>query len=396
MSALVLAIAPVLVAVFVMIAGNGLMNTLVPLRATLEGFAASDIGLIGSAYFFGMLAGTWTTPIIVRHAGHVRAFAAYAAVVAVAALFFPLFVSPIPWMLARGLVGFCFAGLYAIVESWISVKAGPTHRGRMLGLYNIANFSGSAFGQQTLRVIDAKDFGAFSAAASFLMLSLIPMAVTKAEPPPLPPKGQLRIGELYRSSMISIVTIILLGFANGSFWSIVPAYVEHLQMGPGTVASFMTAVIIGSALSPYPVGRMSDKFDRRIVIAVASGLAMIFEIAMAFSHTTTPIVLYALGFSIGATIPVLYPLVSALSVDRLGAEKAVSVASTLLFLYCIGAIVGPVLAATMMTAFGDAMLFAQNAIAHAIITGFIILRLRHERAAPQHQRDATPDELPPQ
>jgi MFS family permease len=245
-------------------------------------------------------------------------------------------------------------------------------------------------------VIDAKDFGAFSAAASFLMLSLIPMAVTKAEPPPLPPKGQLRIRELYHSSMISIVTIILLGFANGSFWSIVPAYVEHLQLGPGTVASFMTAVIIGSALSPYPVGRMSDKFDRRIVIAVASGLAMIFEIAMTFSHTTTPIVLYALGFSIGATIPVLYPLVSALSVDRLGAEKAVSVASTLLFLYCIGAIAGPVLAATMMTAFGDAMLFAQNAIAHAIITGFIILRLRHERAAPQHYRDATTDELPPQ
>lgn len=379
-----------------MIAGNGLMNTLVPLRATLEGFAASDIGLIGSSYFFGMLAGTWTTPIIVRQAGHVRAFAAYAAVVAVAALSFPLFVSPVPWMLARGLVGFCFAGLYAIVESWISVKAGPTHRGRMLGLYNIANFSGSAAGQQTLRVIDAKDFGAFSAAASFLMLSLIPMAVTKAEPPPLPPKGQLRIGELYRSSLISIVTIILLGFANGSFWSIVPAYVEHLQMGPGTVASFMTAVIIGSALSPYPVGRLSDKFDRRIVIAVASGLAMIFEIAMTFSHTTTPIVLYALGFSIGATIPVLYPLVSALSVDRLGAEKAVSVASTLLFLYCIGAIVGPVLAATMMTAFGDGMLFAQNAIAHAIITGFIVVRLKSERAMPQHHRDATTDELPPQ
>lgn len=394
MSALILAIAPVLVAVFVMIAGNGLMNTLVPLRATLEGFAASDIGLIGSSYFIGMLAGSWATPIIVRQAGHVRAFAAYAAVVAVAALAFPIVVSPAPWMVARGLVGFCFAGLYAIVESWISVKAGPTHRGRMLGLYNIANFSGSAAGQQTLRFMDAKDFGAFSAAASFLMLSLIPMAVTKAEPPPLPPKGQLRIRELYRSSIISIVTIVLLGFANGSFWSIVPAYVEHLQLGPGTVASFMTAVIIGSALSPYPVGRLSDHFDRRIVIAVASGLAMIAEIAMTLSHSTTPIILYALGFSIGATIPVLYPLVSALSVDRLGAEKAVSVSSTLLFLYCTGAILGPVLAATMMTAFGDGMLFAQNAIAHAIITGFIIWRLRGERTPPSHHHDVMSEERP--
>ena len=106
-------------------------------------------------------------------------------------------------------------------------------------------------------------------------------------------------------------------------------------------------------------------------------------------------ILYLLGFSIGATIPVLYPLVSALSVDRLGAEKAVSVSSTLLFLYCLGAIIGPVLAAAMMTAFGDAMLFAQNAIAHAVITGFIIWRLRGQRALPLHQYDLPRDEIAP-
>ena len=108
MRKLILAVLPVLIAVFVMIAGNGLLNTLIPYRATVEGFSPTMVGVIGSAYFLGMLGGTWTAPAIVRRAGHIRAFAAYSAIVAVAVLAFPLAVSPFPWIILRGIVGFCF------------------------------------------------------------------------------------------------------------------------------------------------------------------------------------------------------------------------------------------------------------------------------------------------
>jgi MFS family permease len=375
---LIFAVLPVLIAVFVMIAGNGLLNTLIPYRATVEGFSPAVVGLIGSSYFVGMLAGTWTAPAIVRRAGHIRAFAAYSAIVSVAVLAFPMAVAPFPWIILRAIVGFCFAGLYAVVEGWISAKAGPSHRGRMLGIYNVANFSGSAFGQQSLRVFEAKSFGLFSAAAAFLMLALIPMAMTKAEPPPLPAKGRLVIRDLWRKSSISLVTALLLGLVNGTFWSIVPAYVQRLHLGPDTVASFMTFAIIGSALSPYPAGRLSDRFDRRMVIAAMSVAVMLPEIAMALMPKPSLFWLYLLGFLVGGLITVLYPLMTALSVDRLGSEKAVPVASTTLFIYCIGAIVGPTLVAWLMTTYGDRALFVHNALVHLAVTAFAGWRIYRE------------------
>ncbi len=379
---LILAVLPVLIAVFVMIAGNGLLNTLIPYRATVEGFSPTMVGVIGSAYFLGMLGGTWTAPSIVRRAGHTRAFAAYSAIVAVAVLAFPLAVSPFPWIGLRAIVGFCFAGLYAVVEGWISAKAGASHRGRLLGIYNVANFSGSALGQQTLRAFEPKSFALFSAAAAFLMLALVPMAMTKADPPPLPAKGRLVISELWFFSPVSIVTALLLGLANGTFWSIVPAYVQRLHLGPDTVASFMTFAIIGSALTPYPVGRLSDRFDRRMVIAGMSIAVMLPEIGLALTAKPSLFWLYTLGFLVGGLITVLYPLMTALSVDRLGPEKAVAVASTTLFIYCLGAIVGPTLVAWLMTTYGDRALFIHNALVHIGITAFALWRIYREGPIP--------------
>jgi MFS family permease len=375
---LILAVLPVLVAVFLMIAGNGLLNTLIPYRATVEGFGPTVVGLIGSSYFIGMLIGTWTAPGVVRRVGHIRTFAAYSAITAVTVLILPITVTPIAWMLCRALIGFGFAGLYAVVEGWVSAKAGTRHRGRMMGIYNLANFSGSAIGQQALRAFEAKSYALFSAAAAFLMLALVPMAMTKAEPPPIPARGRLLFGELLRRSPTSLVTAILLGLANGAFWSLIPAYVERLHLGAGTVASFMTATIIGSAISPYPVGRLADKFDRRAMIAALSGATMTIEILLYLAQKPPIGLFYALGFLAGALITVIYPVMTALSVDRLGVEKAVPVSSTSLFLYCIGAIIGPSFVAWLMTLYSDRSLFVFNAAIHALLVAFVVWRIYTE------------------
>jgi MFS family permease len=385
------AIVPVFVAVFILIAGNGMITTIVPLRATLEGFSQSQIGIIGSVYFVGMLAGSWSAPAIVRRAGHIRAFAAYAAVAAVATLGLAILVSPFIWPILRGVIGFSFAGLYAIVEGWVSVKAGSTYRGRALALYNVVHFAGSAVGQQVLRLAEPRSFTLFSGAASFLMLSLVPMALTRAEPPPLPPKGRLEIAGLLRATPIAAIGILLVGWANGTFWSLVPAYVERLGMGAGVVASFMTAVIIGSATGPYPLGRLSDLMDRRWVIAGAAGAAAVVETALVIVGTPAPIVLYVFGFLLGLTTPVIYPLITAHAVDRMGADKAVTISSTLLFLYCIGGIIGPVFASALMTRLGDTMLFVHNAVVHTVLMVFVIWRIVKRPAA---VRIPVPDDLP--
>lgn len=393
MPAVLLTLAPVLVAVFLMISGNGLLNTLVPLKAAMIGFSQQDIGFVGSAYFLGMFAGTWMTPAIVRRAGHTRAFAAYAAIVAVATLGFPIATHLIAWCLLRAAIGFCFAGLYTIVESWISSKADSGNRGRLLAFYNVVNFMGSAFGQQWLRIADPKSFQLFSATAAFVMLSLLPMAMTRAEPPPLPPKGRLVLGAMLRAAPIGIVGITLVGLANGTFWSLAPAYIEKMGLGPTTVASFMTAVIVASALSPYPIGKLSDRVDRRYVIAAASALAMVAEILLALMGQASPWALYVAGFFLGTMQPVIYPLITAHVFDRMGTEKGVAISSTLLFLYCAGAVVGPLFASSLMEHFGQAMLFVHNAGAHLLILAFVVWRIM-VRPAPQRV-EPEPTNLPP-
>lgn len=375
MPAAILAVLPLLAAVFILIAGNGIISTLVPLRATLEGFSQADIGFIGSFYFGGMLAGTWMAPSIVRRAGHIRAFAAYAALAAVATLVLAAAVHPLVWAAMRGVIGFSFAGLYGVIEGWISSKSDSSNRGRMLAVYNIVHFTGSATGQQALRFADPRSFALFSAAASFLMLSLLPMSLTRAEPPPLPPKGRLEIAGVFRATPIGAVGIVLVGWANGAFWSLVPAYVERLSLGAGTVATFMTFVIAGSAIAPYPLGRLSDVSDRRWIVAgVGLATGLLEALIVASGHPPTWM-LYAFGLGLGLTIPVIYPIVVAHTVDRMGSEMAVAISSTLLFLYCTGAIIGPMTASALIVRFGDVMLFVHNAIAHGCLVAFVVWRI---------------------
>jgi MFS family permease len=394
--ALYLAVLPVFAAIFLMLAGNGLLTTLVPLRSALEGFSQAEIGTIGSSYFLSMLVGTWAAPWIVMRSGHVRAFSAYAALAAVASLGFAIAVHPVLWAFFRGVIGFCFAGLYAIVESWLNVKASTVNRGRMLAVYNIVHFSGSATGQQVLRFADPKSFSLFSGAAAFLMMSLVPMAMTRAEAPPLPSRARLDVRGMLRATPIGAVGMVLVGLANGTFWSLVPAYVEALKVGPAAVASFMTAVIIGSAAAPYPLGRLSDLGDRRIVIAGVACAAVCVEVIFALWGNPPIPMLYVLGFGLGAFTPVIYPLVTAHTVDRMGSEKAVEISSTLLFLYCVGAMVGPLLASTLMTQFGPTMLFWHNAAVHGTLALFVAWRMLRRAAAQRAEPLAEPaaGELP--
>lgn len=379
-------LAAVLFAVFVLMAGNGLLSTLLPVSGASLGFSREEIGLIGSCYFAGMLIGTWSAPAIVARAGHIRAFAAYAAAAAVATLAFPIVMEPFAWMACRGLIGFCFAGLFSVSDAWINDKATNANRARMLAMSNVVNFSGSALGQQILRFDDPKSFTLFSAVAGLYTVSLLPMALTTAEPPTAPKRGKLEILNLYRTSPVGAVAMVLVGFVNGTFWSLAALYVERLGLGTAVVSNFMTAVIIGSAIGPYPIARASDRTDRRNVIIVTAIVASLAELGLLLSGTTLTL-LYALAFCLGLCLPVLYPLVAAHANDRIGRAGSLATASSLLFLYCTGAILGPLSAASLMTHFGDRMLFIYCAVVHLLIVAYVVWR-KYRREPPVERVEA--------
>ncbi len=382
MSARLSSIAALMSSVLVLIAGNGLANTLVPLRGKLEGFPDLAIGLLGSAYFGGMLAGTLAAPGIIARAGYIRAFSAFVSTAVVLTLVYPLAVYPAAWVGLRYGLGFVFSGFYAVIEAWLSDKSTNADRGRIYAAYQVVSYGATAAGQEILTAVDPHSAALFSITAGLFALSMLPMAFTQAEPPPKPRILSLRLRWIGRTAPVAAVGSFAIGCANGSFWALAPVYGLSLGFGPGRVAGFITAVILGTALALYPVGRLSDRADRRVVLIAFAAVGALAEVVLALGSTLSFGLVCGLGFAVGATTMVLYTLAVSHANDRAGPAQAVTVSSGLLFLYCGGAILAPVLASGLMARFGAQALFVQNAATHAALAGFALWRvLVRERGA---------------
>ena len=364
-----------LVSVLFLISGNGLLNTLVPLRAKLDGFPPLAIGLIGSAYYLGMLAGAFGAPAVIRRAGPVQAFAALAAATAIAALVFPTLDHWLVWAALRAVIGFAFAGLYAVIEAWLNARSDNSNRGRVYALYQIVNFGGSAIGQEMLTLSRPQADALFSLAAALLVLAIIPLALSKSAAPRAPRSITLRIGWFARMSPIGAAAALCIGAANGSFFSLAPVYGIGLGLSTSAVAAFMTAVTIGTAVAVYPVARLSDGHDRRLVLLAFSTIGILVEAMLAMGGGLSVMLMACLGLAVGGSTMVLYTVAISHANDRAGPENGVEVSAGMLFLYCVGAIVMPAVGSLLMARFGPSTLFVQNAMTHAVLVAFLVWRL---------------------
>jgi MFS family permease len=375
------AIAAILASVFLLIAGNSLVGVATPLRASLEGFPDLTIGLLGSSYFAGMLAGTLVTPAMVRRAGHVRAFSAFVAVALVAVILLPADVGPAPWMALRGALGFMFAGIYAVTESWINAKASNANRGQVYGAYQVVNFIASASGQLLLRLFAPGSFLPFTISGALLALAIVPLSMTSVDAPAQPRSVSLRLRWLIGLSPVSAAASLVAGAANGATFALGPVYALQIGMKPSAVPLFTAAVVFGSALGVYPAGLLSDRIDRRLIIAAAMSVGALSEVALwSFPIPGAPVI--ALGFIVGLTTYTLYTLAMSHANDRAQLHEMVTISATMLFLYCIGAILAPALASLLMRQFGPSALFAQGAILHLGLAAFALWRRSIDARAP--------------
>jgi MFS family permease len=379
------AIAAILMSVLALIAGNALHNTLVPLRGKLEGFPSLTLGLLGSAFFAGMLAGTLLGPAIIRRVGHVKAYAIFAALAMIVAVAYPLSVTPGWWLFLRVVVGFAFAGLYGVIDGWVQGKADNEHRGRLGGVYQFVHFIAVGCGQMLLPIADPMGFQLFILVGMLFAASIIPFSLSRTEPPALPETARLEIGWLFRNAQVSAVAALGIGAANGSFWSLSPVFGAASGMNTGEIATFLTGTIMGSAAAVIPIGRYSDRHDRRLVMSAMTGVACLLELAIFIIGRLPGLGMAVAGFLIGTVCMTLYSVASAHANDRSDPSHAITVASGLLFLYSVGAIVGPSLAAALMERIGPQALFLFMAMVHALMLSV---------AAPAERRE-TETQVPP-
>lgn len=379
-----ISIVALLVSVFGVLMGNGVMTTLVPVRAAIEGFAKIDIGLIGACYFLGMLTGAMIAPRLVRRIGTIPAFALSSVLGTAVLLAMPVAVHPWSWAILRAVSGFSLAGIYAIVESYVQASAENRYRGRLLAAYSIMQYGGWAAGGQLMRVAEPTSPVIFLVAAGIVVaIGLLPLLLVEREPrraaptaATTPKPAGLNLLGLYRTSPIGFVATILIGAANGPFWALTPVYATDIGLSAVEAGSLMTIVTIGAALFQFPVGRLSDAIDRRFVLVGLTLIAAIIEsVLYLFGAALIGWPLQALGFALGGLIATQYYTTSAHTNDRAGVGRAINVSAALLFLYSIGAITGPLTASFAMQTLGPAALYLHNGALHVVVAVFVMLRI---------------------
>ncbi len=369
-------IAAILASVFALISGNALLNTLVPLRGKLENFPSLTLGLLGSVFFAAMLVGTLINPLLIKRIGYVRSYAVFASVGVAAALAYPLFIDPAWWILLRAIMGFALAGLHGIIDGWVQGKADNENRGRMGAAYQVVHFMAAAMGQMLLNVADPRTASLFILAAFLFAISTAPLLLARSEPPARPETARPELGWLLRNAPVAAVASLGVGTANGSFWALFPVFGVATGLSNGQISAFLAATVIGSALAIWPIGRLSDRMDRRKVMASLLLASVVFELALILFGASLGWMMGAFGFLIGTVAMTIYPTAISHASDRAGPERSVAIASGILFYYCVGAILGPVTAIALMDWLGPQALFLFMAITHLVVFAVALQRIR--------------------
>ncbi len=379
-------IAPLLLSASILLGGNGMLGTLIALRGKLEGFDTDWVGLMGACYFVGFFCASFSAARLIRSFGHVRAFAALAAIGAVAPLIMAMIPNAWVWAAIRVVSGFCFAALLMVIESWINESSKNTSRGRVLGVYRIVDLLAVTGTQFLIPLVGEGGYQIFSVVSVMYCLSLVPVALSNRTHPKAPDNLKLKIGAIWQISPLACLTSLAIGLTNSAFRLIGPIYGIEIGLDTREVVIFMSLGIIGGAVLQYPLGFMSDKLGRRKTVLTATIGAMLAALVLSNQQYGGMPMVYAGAFAFGAFALPLYSLAAAHANDRADAGQYVLVSAGLTFFFSLGAVIGPYAASLVIQYFGPAAFFIYTCMVHASLATAVIIRMRRRESVPAEQR----------
>ncbi|WP_339704717.1 MFS transporter [uncultured Sphingosinicella sp.] len=375
-----------LAAIFMLMAGGGVLSTLTSVRLEESGAGTLRIGLVATAYFAGLTVGSLHVHRIIAGVGHIRAFTAFVSLFSASTLAYALHLDPLMWSALRFIDGLCIAGVFICLESWLNERAAPETRGLVLAGYMIALYSGQAAGQFLLGIGMAGSGFPFIVASILISLSAIPVALTRITAPVVGVEEPLALRRLYDISPLGIVGTTVTGIMMGAFYGLGAIYARRLGMDLAATATFMSAVILGGVALQWPLGKLSDRFDRRIVIVFTFGAAALTSMLLAFLAAPDAKLLAA-GALFGGLVFALYPLCVAHTNDHLRPDERVAASGGLVLFYSAGAAAGPIVGGGAMT-FANNGLFLLLATCAAGVLAFGIWRLRTSPPVPDADQQA--------
>lgn len=361
---------------------NGFFNTFLSLRLTLQDFGADLSGIVLSAYFVGFTIGAVTSGGVIQRVGHIRAYTAFAGTVVVATALMPLIVSPLSWSLCRAAIGMGCVGLFITTESWLNAKAQMDQRGRVFSIYMVGTFLALAIGQLLIGKLVIHSSAPFNIILALFALALVMVSTMRAEPPGIAAEARLPYGELTRNAPVAVAGCVVSGMISSAFYALVPAWMLSNGVPQETIALFMLVAVLGGLALQVPVGRLSDRGDRRLVLA-----------GLAIGYAAAAILLVLLPQRLAAVLPVaallggfmstLYPVCVAHALDRMPADRVVAVSGRLILVNGFGSALGPILGSGIMGRLGIDGLLYFMALATVLLAAVAGMRVM-AKAPPVH------------
>lgn len=366
--------------------GNGLFNTLTALRMTIDGFDPTVIGIVISCHSLGFITGCLRGERVIARVGHIRCFTAFAAMMGVCCLLLPMTVHPASWIPLRYVIGFCSAIVFMVAESWLAGAVPSDRKGRVLSVYMVINKGAFGAGQLLLLLADPAGDRLFMLIALLYGLCLVPIALASKDAPQDIGTERLSFRALYRHSPAGVVGAAAAGFANSPLVGLGPVFGASIGLSVADISYFMTVFLIGSLALQIPIGRLSDRFDRRGVLVWVAVAAAASCVAMAFLMSVGYWLLLVLSFLIGGLSAVIYPIAMAHANDHARAETMVSIMAGLLLAFGLGASISPFLASLTMKLIGPVGLFLYAAVVYALLAGFTIYRRSQRAPVPEAEQ----------
>jgi len=377
---------PLFLGMGVLMLGAGLQSTLLSLRATLEGFPTPVTGVIMSCYYVGYVVGTIIAPPLVRQVGHIRVFAALAAVASTAILIHGIFVNPVAWGAMRLVSGVCFAAIYVVAESWLNDRASRSNRGRLLAVYMLVLYVGLGAAQFLLILSDPRTPTPFMLVSVLISLAMVPIVASAQQLPERAAPRKVRLLDLYRDSPLGVVGVIVSGLTSSIIFSMGPVYARLSGLDTTRVAEFMAVSILAAVATQYPVGRLSDRMDRRTVIpGVCTLTTMVAGSIVAFRNMPHAVFLTLAALFSGFALT-LYSLSMSHVNDKLEPAQMVAASSALLLLNGAAAAIGPTLAGSLMAAFGPTAYYATLATLAGALAIYDLWRKSRRKSVPPSQK----------
>ncbi|HEY9032605.1 MAG TPA: MFS transporter [Pseudomonadales bacterium] len=354
---MMLSLSALLGSVALLVSGNTLLMSVLGVRLGLEGIDPTSIGWIMSCYAVGFVFGSLHSYRIIERVGHIRAFATFAGLASIAALMHPLIVDIAFWSILRLVSGISVAGMLLAIESWLSTRASNDSRATLFAGYQMCFYLSATCGQLLLGLSSPTTFEPFNLAGMLLVAALVPLALTRLPAPAIEPAGRLPLGALYRLSPLGPVTCVASGIVISAFGSMGPVYGTLTGLDLDSIARFMAAGVLAAVVFAWPLGRLSDRMDRRRMLLLMSLAGCAFCAAAATLGTTAPWLLIVFSACFMGISAALYPVAVALINDRLQQAEVVPASATLLLGFGIGSCLGPLLIAALIDLVGPGGFF---------------------------------------